>query len=97
MGAKYDTAVDRESAFEILARKAADQAAMAGAPGARTMEQDTDAAGGGFAQAVRDAVFGTRRRQGMVETMAKQTARTVGNQIGRQILRGIFGGMKGRK
>jgi hypothetical protein len=31
----------------------------------------------------------------MVETMAKQAARTVGSQMGRQILRGIFGSMLG--
>jgi hypothetical protein len=52
-------------------------------------------AGGGFGQAVKDALFGTRRRQGMVETMAKQAARTVGSQVGRQILRGVLGGMLG--
>ncbi len=97
VGAKYDTPVDRESAFEILAKKAGGLAEQADAPQARTAKQDEDEAGGGFAQAVKDAVFGTKRRQGMVETMAKQTARTVGNQIGRQILRGIFGGLTGRK
>ena len=97
VGAKYDTPIDRESAFEILAKKAAGLAEQANAPKARTAKQDEDEAGGGFAQAVKDAVFGTKRRQGMVETMAKQTARTVGNQIGRQILRGIFGGLTGRK
>ena len=97
VGAKYDTAVDRASAFEILAKKAEGLAAQADAPEARTAKQDEEAAGGGFAQAMRDAVFGTKRRQGMIETMAKQTARTVGNRIGRQILRGIFGGLTGRK
>ena len=97
VGAKYDTAVDRESAFELLSKKAEALAAQAGAPEARSAKQDEAEAGGGFAQAVKDAVFGTKRRQGMVETMAKQTARTVGNQIGRQILRGIFGGLTGRK
>jgi hypothetical protein len=29
----------------------------------------------------------------MLETMAKQTARTVGSQIGRRILRGLLGGI----
>ena len=42
-------------------------------------------------------MFGTNRRQGMVETMAKQAARTVGSQIGRQILRGVLGGIFGGK
>jgi DNA helicase HerA-like ATPase len=97
VGTKYDAPVDRESAFEILARKAGGRAAQADAPAARTARQDEEQSGGGFAQAVKDAVFGTKRRQGMVETMAKQTARTVGNQLGRQILRGIFGGISGRR
>ena len=97
VGAKYDQAVDRESAFEMLAKKAEAATEQADAPKARTAKQDEQEAGGGFAQSIKDAVFGTRRRQGMVETMAKQTARTVGNQIGRQILRGIFGGITGRK
>lgn len=94
VGAKYDQAVDRESAAELLARKAAAAADQAQAPPARTREQD-EAEGGGFGRAVKDAIFGTRRRQGMVETMAKQAARTVGNQIGRQILRGVLGGIFG--
>jgi len=97
VGAKYDTPVDRESAFEILSKKAEALSEQAKAPKARTAKQDEDEVGGGFAQSVKDAVFGTKRRQGMVETMAKQTARTVGNQLGRQILRGIFGGITGKK
>ena len=94
VGMKYDTAVDRESAAEMLAKKAEASPPQADAPPARTREQD-DAEDSGFGQAVKDAVFGTKRRQGMVETMAKQTARTVGNQIGRQILRGVLGGIFG--
>ena len=42
-----------------------------------------------------DCLWGTKRRQGMVETMAKQAARTVGSQVGRQILRGVLGGILG--
>jgi DNA helicase HerA-like ATPase len=96
VGAKYDKAIDRESAAEMLAKKAEAATTTADAPAARTREQD-DAEDSGFGQAVKDAVFGTRRRQGMVETMAKQTARTVGNQIGRQILRGVLGGIFGKR
>ncbi|MGN6513472.1 MAG: helicase HerA-like domain-containing protein [Lysobacteraceae bacterium] len=94
VGAKYDQPVDRESAAERLARKAHAAAERAAAPPARTRAQD-DADAGGFGQAVKDAVFGTSRRQGMVEAMAKQAARTVGSQIGRQILRGVLGGLLG--
>ncbi|GGD55407.1 helicase HerA-like domain-containing protein [Pseudoxanthomonas indica] len=95
VGGKYDTRVDRESAAELLAKRADATLQAANAPKAKTAEEDPDA--GGFGQSVKDAVFGTKRRQGMVETMAKQTARTVGNQLGRQILRGIMGSIFGGK
>jgi len=97
VGGKYDTRVNRESAYELLSRKAA-AAADAGAsapPGtraARPRQADPQAAPGG---ALRDLLWGTRRRQGMVEAMAKQASRTVGSQIGRQILRGVLGGILG--
>jgi len=96
VGARYDTRIDRESASEMLARKTEQKTEQAQAPPAKTREHD-DAQEGGFGQSVKDAVFGTKRRQGMVETMAKQTARTMGSQIGRQILRGVMGSIFGGK
>jgi DNA helicase HerA-like ATPase len=96
VGTRYDTRIDRESAAEMLAKKVEAAPEQAKAPPARTRAQD-DAEEGGFGQAVKDAMFGTKRRQGMVETMAKQTARTVGNQLGKQILRGLLGGIFGGK
>ena len=44
-------------------------------------------------QKVNEWLFGTKRRQGVVDTMAKQTARTVGTKLGNQILRGVLGGI----
>ncbi|MFT3762025.1 MAG: DUF853 family protein [Pseudoxanthomonas sp.] len=96
VGAKYDNAVNRESAAELLAKKAGNATANAKAPAARTREQD-DAGENGFGQAIKDAVFGTKRRQGMIETMAKQTTRTIGTKLGNQIVRGILGGIFGGK
>lgn len=96
VGHKYDQRIDRDSAAEMLVQRAQSAAEQAKAPPARTREQD-EAEDSGFGQAVKDAVFGTKRRQGMVETMAKQTARTVGNRIGQQIVRGILGGLFGGK
>jgi len=96
VGMKYDTRIDRDSAAELLAKKAEAKAEQAQAPQAKSRADD-DAEGGGFGGAVKDAVFGTKRRQGMIETMAKQTARTVGSQVGRQILRGLLGGIFGGK
>ena len=96
VGAKYDTAIDRESAAEKLAERHADADAPVAGNGkrgaAQAPQQDE---GSGFGGAVKDALFGTKRRQGMIETMAKQTARTMGSQVGRQILRGVLGGIFG--
>ncbi|MDE2247532.1 MAG: DUF853 family protein [Xanthomonadaceae bacterium] len=93
VGAKYDTAVNRESAAEMLARRA-DEKATATGPAAGTAAPEAGSAWGG---ALHDALFGTRRRQGMIETMGKQMVRTVGSQLGRQILRGVLGGIFGGK
>lgn len=99
IGLRYDTPVDRESAAEMLARKADTAARDADAPAARDPlsspsppPPDSPRGAGG---AIRDALFGTGRRQGMVEAMAKQAARTVGRQIGRQLVRGVLGGLFG--
>ena len=87
---KYDSRVNRESAYEILSRRTSER---------ETAESDTKQAGaekpserGGM---IGDLLWGTKRRQGMVETLAKQAARTVGSQIGRRILRGVLGGILG--
>jgi hypothetical protein len=92
VGAKYDTPMNRESAHELLSRRAAagEPAAGRSAPGAAAP------AGAGQGRGALGAIlFGTNRRQGLVETMAKQTARTVGSQVGRQIFRGVLGGILG--
>ena len=92
VGGKYDTPVNRESAVEMLARrtdtKAADATVVANAPAPK-------AEGDAWSGAVHDALFGTKRRQGMIETMGKQVVRTMGSQLGRQILRGVLGGIFG--
>ncbi|MEP6591931.1 MAG: helicase HerA-like domain-containing protein [Gemmatimonadota bacterium] len=98
VGAKYDTAVNRESAYEILtARASATSTTAPAAPAASAKggAPAADPAGGGIGGAVSDFLWGSKRRQGMVETMAKQTARTMGSGIGRQILRGVLGGILG--
>lgn len=88
VGGKYDSPVNRESAYEILSRRA--ETKSAAQPGDAEAEKPPEVRG-----KIGEWLWGTKRRQGMVETMAKQTARTVGSQIGRQILRGILGGILG--
>jgi DNA helicase HerA-like ATPase len=86
IGSRYDRAVNRESAYEILTKRTANTEPPASSP-----RQPTSSAG----SKVNDFLWGTTRRQGMVETMAKQAARTVGSRVGRQILRGVLGGILG--
>ena len=99
VGAKYDAAVDRESAAEILERRNTElpkdrntgttpQPKRAPAP----KEQSPPATGRG---PLGDMIFGTKRRQGLAEAMAKSAVRSVGSQLGRQILRGVLGGILG--
>jgi len=96
VGGRYDKPVNRESAHEVLTRRleqgrtAAEPAAKAQpAPAAKPAGTDSERG------AVGRFLWGTKRRQGMVETLAKQAARTAGGQLGRQILRGLLGGILG--
>jgi hypothetical protein len=101
VGVKYDTAVNRESAYELLTKRAAEGPAPTtmetsparrdpASPTATAPESKTD-----LGSRLNEWLWGTKRRQGMVETMAKQTARTIGSQLGRQVLRGVLGGISG--
>jgi len=87
---KYDSRVNRESAYEILSRRTSEKE-TAGS-GSKQPEAEKPSERGGM---ISDLLWGTKRRQGMVETLAKQAARTVGSQIGRRILRGVLGGILG--
>ncbi len=90
LGGKYDSPVNRESAYEILSRRT-----LAREPGESAPNQTGPAKPSAQGSPLGDLLWGTKRRQGMVETLAKQAARTVGSQLGRQILRGVLGGILG--
>src|SRR5690606_4317921 len=76
VGTRYDTPVNRESAAELLAARV-----QAGTPaGTPPAQQDGE---GGIGQKIGEFLFGTKRRQGVVQTVAKQTARNVGGSVGR--------------
>ncbi len=91
VGGKYDTAINPISAAEKLAGRATDAPAASG-DNAATATAPTTAAGG-WGGMLRDAVLGTRRRQGLLEATAKSAARTVGNKLGQQLLRGLLGSL----
>jgi len=88
IGGKYDARVNRESAYEILSGRTTSRDALASPE--RPAAKQSEASG-----PLGDLLWGTKRRQGMLETMAKQAARSVGSQLGRQIVRGVLGGILG--
>ncbi len=90
VGAKYDTAVNRESAAELLAKRTEAATAQAGAPAAKGTKDAAREAEGGMGQAVNEWLFGTKRRQGVVQAAGKQAARTITNRIVRGLLGGIL-------
>ena len=93
VGGKYDTAIDRESAYEILVQRTGVTAATpppAGAPAPASSAQAPDS---GWGKAISDAVFGTTRRQGMIESMAKSAMRSAGSRLGTALTRGVLGSL----
>jgi DNA double-strand break repair helicase HerA and related ATPase len=97
IGGKYDTRVNRESAYEILNKRTVSAKTAPGQPTEATTPAKPSAAPRTAepSSQLGELLWGTKKRQGMVETMAKQAARTVGSQLGRQILRGVLGGIMG--
>ncbi len=91
VGGKYDTELDRESAFELLAARAQNAAEQTST--SKDKAKQAPAEEGGLMGAAKDLLFGTKRRQGMLESMAKSAARNAGNQISRSIMRGVLGGI----
>ncbi len=82
IGPAYDTAVDRESAFEIFQRRMKADAA------AEERERETPKA------ASRKAP--RSRRQGYGETLTKSALRQIGRTLGRALVRGIMGSLSKR-
>ncbi|MCS4292903.1 DNA helicase HerA-like ATPase [Comamonas sp. BIGb0152] len=99
----YDTAVDRESAYEILkARAGQATSAEGGKAGAGTAGGAAAPEDGGLMGSINDMLFGTTgprggKKDGIVQSMAKSTARSFGTKLGNQILRGVLGSIMGGK
>lgn len=92
---QYEQAVDRESAFEILAKRAEEKAAVvAEAKAAEEAEKEAEKQ----AKAERAAA---RAPDSFAETITKSVVRSasssIGRSIGTQIVRGILGGILGGK
>ena len=94
VGAKYDQALDRESAFEMLASQAKAAAKEAESREAEARRQAE-------AEAAEKAAEKSRprrsNRQSAGEAFLKSTLRSVGSRLGRELTRGLLGGLFGRK
>lgn len=84
----YEKLVDRESAYEILKGRAAQSVEQAPAGDGRGFDWGGILGG-------ETGPRGGRARQGMLETVAKSAARTIGSELGRQIIRGVLGSILG--
>ncbi|HET8596603.1 MAG TPA: helicase HerA-like domain-containing protein [Castellaniella sp.] len=97
LGGKYEQALDRESAYEILQRRA--QGGQTGAA-ADTADGGASSRGqaGGAADALSDFLFGSTgprggRRDGVVQSVAKSVMRNAANRL----VRGLLGSLVGRR
>lgn len=94
VGGLYDTVVDRESAFEILERRARDR--QLAEERAKYQEADRVAAEKQARERQASQPRRTSSRQTPAEAAMNSFARTVANRLGSAIVRGILGGLKGR-
>lgn len=84
VGAKYDTAQDRESAYEILqkrAEKAADQAEKAQEAASKAKPKKRGSNRQGVAEAA-------------IKSMVRSMSSSLGRTIAREVIRGVMGGFK---
>lgn len=96
VGTLYDTTIDRDSAFEMLARRARDR--QLDAERARLEAEDAAAREAAARRAEREQPTGRRStRQTPAEAAMNSFARTVANRLGTALVRGILGGLKGRR
>ncbi|MBX3616680.1 helicase HerA-like domain-containing protein [Nitrosomonas sp.] len=98
----YEQAVDRESAFELLQKRAGIGHPAADSPGTTDSQDSKNSATNTFWPDLSDLLLGSTgkrggRREGMIDAFAKSAARSVGSSIAREITRGLLGSMLGRK
>jgi uncharacterized protein len=94
MAGIYDTLRDRESAYEVLARKS-EAAANAAADEQAADEKAHEVPAARAPAAAPKARASTR--QGPVEAMMVSMLRTVGTTVGRELIRGVLGSLKKRR
>ncbi|PLC55045.1 ATP-binding protein [Pollutimonas nitritireducens] len=98
LGGKYEQTVDRESAYEILRKRAASPPADAAVSAGTGEPANAPGADGGLMGTVNDFLFGSTgprggRRDGIVQSAFKSAARSAANRL----VRGVLGSLIGRK
>jgi len=96
LSGKYEEAVDRGSAFEMLNKGVQGASERASAP---PIKSNNVAVDDGILGGLKDILFGTTgprggKHDGVVQTVAKSAARQITNQIIRGVLGSIMGGRK---
>jgi len=81
---RYEQSIDRESAHELLKKRAEQQRTET--PSGKPDKPETAST----------SRRGGRQRQGVLEAMVKSVARSVGSGLGRQLVRGILGSLMKR-
>lgn len=102
LAGRYEQAIDRESAYELLAAKF-QEAQQEAETARRTKESEQQARA--EARQAREAEREARRQAkenpnilgSILGDVTKQATRTLGREVGRNIVRGILGGLFGRK
>jgi DNA helicase HerA-like ATPase len=98
VGGLYDTVLDRESAFEILAKRARDkQLADERAEYESVRQAEGERLAKERERAERAAAPRRSTRQTPVEAATTSFARTIATTLGRELVRGILGGLTGRR
>ncbi|MCK0209065.1 DUF853 domain-containing protein [Starkeya koreensis] len=97
----YDQTLDRESAYEILTKRAEEAAPPEAPPTPANTPAPTQAgaaSGGGWLDGILGGILGTpsRGRMSVGEQVTRQVAREVTNQITKAILRNVLGGARRR-
>jgi hypothetical protein len=97
----YETAVDRESAYEKLKGKVVASGAGTGTGAGAPAGGVAGSSGGGWLDSAGAALGGvlgsggSRRGDTVVQAMVKSAARTMGSTVGRQLIRGVLGSLLG--